>query len=116
MKRGHKAGEGRLIAVALLALCALAFGSWRARLPLEVSAQPLHSVNVEALEDVVLIDINTADVDRLDELPGIGPVLAQAIVTYREEHGPFTSVDELDDVPGIGPVKLEAMRPLVRLE
>jgi competence protein ComEA len=59
------------------------------------------------------IDINTAPVDRLEELPGIGPALAQAIITYREEHGAFTSVDELLEVPGIGEAKLAQLRELV---
>jgi competence ComEA-like helix-hairpin-helix protein len=60
------------------------------------------------------VNINTADVERLTiALPGIGPVKAQAIVTYRETYGPFTSVEQLLDVPGIGPVTMEALRPLV---
>ena len=57
-----------------------------------------------------LIDVNTADATALEELPGIGPALAERIVSYRDEHGPFASVDELTDVPGIGDAKLEALR------
>jgi competence protein ComEA len=49
------------------------------------------------------VNLNTATAGDLDGLPGIGPVLAQRIVDYREQQGPFTSVDQLDDVPGIGP-------------
>jgi competence ComEA-like helix-hairpin-helix protein len=49
------------------------------------------------------ININTANEETLDQaLDGIGPKKAQAIVTYREEHGPFTSVDDLTQVKGIG--------------
>jgi competence protein ComEA len=59
------------------------------------------------------IDVNTASVETLDELPGVGPAIAQAIVTYRDEHGPFGSVDELVDVPGIGEAKLAQLRDLV---
>jgi competence protein ComEA len=59
------------------------------------------------------IDINTAPVDLLDELPGVGPAIAQAIVSYRDEHGPFGSVDGLLDVPGIGEAKLAQLRDLV---
>lgn len=55
------------------------------------------------------IPINTADVATLEELPGIGPSLAEAIVRYRDENGPFVSVDQLLDVPGIGPAKLEQL-------
>lgn len=57
-----------------------------------------------------LVDVNTADATALEDLPGIGPALAERIVAYREEHGPFGSVDDLTDVPGIGDAKLEALR------
>lgn len=60
-----------------------------------------------------LINVNTATPTELEELPGIGPVLAEAIVSYREEHGPFTSVEQLEDVSGIGPVTLGEIRDLV---
>ena len=49
------------------------------------------------------LNLNTATVADLDGLPGIGPVLAQRIIDYRDQQGRFTSVDQLDDVPGIGP-------------
>jgi competence protein ComEA len=61
------------------------------------------------------VSLNSATVEELDALPGIGPATAQKIVTYREENGPFASVDELTEVPGIGPSKLEELRPLVGL-
>src|SRR5436190_200468 len=47
------------------------------------------------------VNVNTATVDQLVALPGIGPVLAQRIITYREQHGPFRSVRDLLNVPGI---------------
>ena len=50
-----------------------------------------------------LLNLNTATAADLDGLPGIGPVLAQRIVDYRDQQGRFTAVDQLDDVPGIGP-------------
>lgn len=59
------------------------------------------------------IDLNTATVAQLDELPGVGPTTAQAIVDHRDAEGPFTSVDALLDVRGIGDAKLEALRDLV---
>ena len=59
------------------------------------------------------VHLNTATVEELDELPGVGPVTAQKIVDYREKHGAFASVDELDAVPGIGPARLEELRELV---
>ncbi len=48
------------------------------------------------------LDLNRASADELEELPGIGEVLAARIVAWREQHGPFTSVGELREVPGIG--------------
>lgn len=59
------------------------------------------------------INVNTADATELEELPGIGEVLSQAIVDYRAENGPFSSVDELEDVSGIGPSILADVRDLV---
>lgn len=59
------------------------------------------------------VNLNTATVGELEQLPGIGPKTAQAIVTYREEHGPFTSVDHLEAVPGIGPKTIAALREVV---
>jgi competence protein ComEA len=60
-----------------------------------------------------LVNLNTASPEELETLPGIGEVLAGAIVAYRDEHGPFTSVDQLIDVSGIGEVTLEEVRELV---
>jgi competence protein ComEA len=59
------------------------------------------------------IRLNTATVEELQGIPGVGPVTAQQIVTFREQNGPFRSVDELDAVPGIGPKRLEQLRELV---
>ena len=59
------------------------------------------------------IHLNTATVEQLDELPGVGPVTAQKIVDYREQHGAFSSIDDLDAIPGIGPARLEQLRDLV---
>jgi competence protein ComEA len=61
-----------------------------------------------------LVDLNTATVEELDTLPGVGPVTAAAIVAWREANGKFTSVDQLADVDGIGPARLEKLRALVR--
>jgi competence protein ComEA len=49
----------------------------------------------------------------LDALPGVGPVTAQKILDYRQQHGAFGNVDELDAIPGIGPKRLDQLRELV---
>jgi competence protein ComEA len=69
----------------------------------------------KGLSSTGLVLLNSATLEQLDSLPGVGPALAQQILSYREKNGPFTSVDQLDDVPGIGPAKLEQLRPLVGL-
>jgi competence protein ComEA len=60
-----------------------------------------------------VVNLNTATASDLDALPGIGPVLAQRIVSHREQQGRFTTVEQLDDVPGIGPAIYDQLRELV---
>lgn len=60
-----------------------------------------------------LIRLNSATATELQEIPGVGPVLAERIVAHRVEHGYFETVEDLLDVPGIGEAKLEAMRDAV---
>jgi competence protein ComEA len=62
-----------------------------------------------------MVNINTAGMDELDQLPGVGPATAQKILDYRNQIGQFSSVDQLEEVKGIGPKKLEKMRPFIRL-
>jgi competence protein ComEA len=60
-----------------------------------------------------LVNLNSATLDQLDALPGVGPSTAQKIIAYRTEHGGFRTIDELMDVPGIGPAKFEELKDLV---
>jgi competence protein ComEA len=61
------------------------------------------------------VDLNTATVEQLDSLPGVGPVTAAAIIAWRDANGSFTNVDQLGDVDGIGPARLEKLRAQVHV-
>jgi competence protein ComEA len=56
------------------------------------------------------ISLGTASVEQLDTIDGIGPVTAEDIVRFRDEHGGLSSVDQLDQISGIGPATMEALR------
>lgn len=60
-----------------------------------------------------VININTASLEELDSLPGIGPTIAQRIIDYRAENGPFTVIDEILNVPGIGPSTFDEIKELI---
>ncbi len=76
-------------------------------LPLAATAPP------EAEAEPTAVDLNTATAEELDQLPEIGPTLAQRIVDYRQRFGPFQSVDDLHAVPGLGAKRIEQIRPYV---
>lgn len=59
------------------------------------------------------VNINTADADTLTSLPGIGQVLAERIVAYRRQNGPFRAIEEITNVEGIGEKKAEAILDLI---
>ena len=61
------------------------------------------------------LNLNTATLEQLDGLSGVGPATAQKILDYRQAHGGFSSVEELGEVPGIGEVRLAALREAVRV-
>lgn len=73
------------------------------------TAQPVQDI------DNGKIDVNTAPASKLTELPGIGEKKAQAIIDYRNAHGPFTKVSDLTKVKGIGMKMLEKMAPYVQI-
>ena len=66
-----------------------------------------------AVSSASLININTATLQQLDTLPSIGPVTAQSIVTYRQQHGPFQHIEDIMNVSGIGPVTFDKIQSLI---
>ena len=87
--------------------------------PIKADATPENtSPATEALHSATSqqININTATLEQLITLPGIGPALAQRILDFRETYGPFQNLVELTDIEGIGAKKIEAIKDLIILE
>ena len=83
----------------------------------EEAEEPAEEAAEETEPAVVFpLNINTATIPELDQLPGIGPVLAQRIVDYREAHGGYKAVEELVKVNGIGDAKLMEILDLITVE
>lgn len=79
------------------------------------STQPSASTTPQSTP-ITLLNINYATQEELEKLPGIGPVLAQRIIEYRETYGPFTDIEELLNVEGIGQALLDRIRHLITVE
>jgi competence protein ComEA len=80
--------------------------------PVTATVDPAGAAGTGGAQPGVPLDLNTATVEQLDTLPGVGEVTAQRIIAYREAH-PFTSVDDLRQVSGIGDRRFEALKDLV---
>lgn len=65
------------------------------------------------VENTELININTASLEELDSLPGIGPTIAQRIIDYRNENGPFNTIEDIQNVSGVGPSTFEEIQDLI---
>ena len=112
-ERKERLGEGLLLAAVLGLALLFVLGSGLNRLLRVETVAPVRCVDAEVLREAELVNLNSATVEELMRLPGVGEVLAGRIVGYREEHGAFASVEELTKVPGIGEGRLNAMRELV---
>ena len=103
------------IAVCTLVVTVLAGGALYASRVSENAPRVVYSVSLEKVQQEVqqplLVNINTADAEQLDELPQVGPSTAEAIIQHREMNGLFRTVSELEEVPGIGPATLEEIKP-----
>jgi len=83
--------------------------------PQKASVGTAPGENVSTSGQSSLVNVNTANADELEKLPGIGPAMAERIIEYRKKNGPFSAADDLDDVEGIGPAKLKALQDLVTI-
>ncbi len=115
LQTGAFARYGPHVIVSVLVMIVLAGGAlYTARLS-EGAPRVVYTASLEEIEDEsqdpLRVDINTADVEELDELPEVGPSTAESIVQYRQTNGEFSSVDELEEIPGIGPATLEKIAP-----
>ena len=122
--------RGAIVVVLLLALGA-AHDLWRASRPLPAPPRDAREVSAPPVEGwaeapgpgdgpsgtpqsgMTSIDLNRATAGELDELPGVGPVLAGRIIAHRERHGPFRHPEELLAVRGIGPRLFARLRPRI---
>lgn len=94
-RTAHSPLVGRILLFFIFGCTCAAIGSAQKKLP----AKPL--------------DLNTATLEQLEQLPGIGPTTAKAILEFREKSGPFQRVEDLRAIHGISKSKLEKIRPYV---
>ncbi len=108
-----------LSAFAVLGLAVLGYRNYFARPKLRIIPSQAKSggLNYEAaVKEKRMVSINTADINRIETLPGIGPKSAKDIIDYRAAHGSFLLKEDLMKVRGIGPKKYEEIKEYILLE
>jgi competence protein ComEA len=113
LNMARRVGDGEQIVVGLSSPAGAppAMGSSVTSPPDAVPGAPASGEKASAPDG--LVNLNTATLEQLDTLPGVGPVTAAAIIAWREANGAFAGVDQLGEVDGIGPARLEKLRALV---
>ncbi len=107
------------IIVSVLIILVLMGGAFYAARVSDNSPKVVYSASLEEVaaeaNEPLLVNINTADVEELDELPEVGPSTAQEIVDHRQANGLFRTVGDLEAVSGIGPKTIEKIKPFAEI-
>lgn len=77
---------------------------------------PAPQISTQDAKSASLINLNTATQSELESLPGIGPVLAREIISYRDSNGPFQNIEDVIEVKGIGPAKYDQIKDMITLD
>lgn len=111
----RKIGEGIIpgIVLCLIAVLMIVFSIIQRQDT--IVAMPVHELEISE-EAPTVVNINIANAEELQAIPGIGTSLAESIIADRNENGPFETPEDLCRVSGIGTAKLEAMRDFIRIE
>lgn len=118
LPRSIEVYKPQIVVSALVVVVLLGGAFYSARLS-EGTPEVVYSASLEDVAEEsgepLLVDLNSASEEELQELPGVGPVTAEEIADHRRSNGSFGSVEELDDVDGIGPATLEEIEPLAEV-